>query len=125
MFKPVFQFRLLALAALLLLPVAQAGAHAVVTHSSLSVGNVAPNQPTQVRLTFNSKVELDLSQIFLVSAGDKMELVNASYSDQPGTVVIDLPALDPGEYALKLSIFAADGHLSEDIVRFQVTHEAE
>lgn len=110
---------------LALLPFSQAQAHAVVTHSSLSVTEVAPDKATQVSLTFNSKVELDLSQIFLVSAGDKMDLVSASYGDKPGQVVIDLPALTPGEYALKLSIFAADGHLSEDIVRFFVTSKTE
>lgn len=119
--KLALRFRLLAVAALILLPIGQVAAHAVVTHSSLSVDKIAPNKATQVSLTFNSKVELDLSQIFLVSAGDKMQLVSASHSDQPGTVLIDLPPLVPGEYALKLSIFAADGHLSEDIVRFHVT----
>ncbi len=97
--------------------------HAVVTHSSLDVTEIRANHPTQVRLTFNSRVELDLSQIFLVSRGDKMQLVNASLGQNPGQVVIDLPALQPGEYALKLSIFAADGHLSEDIVRFHVLPE--
>ncbi|WP_051906404.1 copper resistance CopC family protein [Methylomarinum vadi] len=119
--KLALYFRLLAVAALILLPIEQVAAHAVVTHSSLSVDKIAPNKATQVSLTFNSKVELDLSQIFLVSAGDKMQLVNASHSNHPGTVLIDLPPLVPGEYALKLSIFAADGHLSEDIVRFHVT----
>lgn len=99
-------------------------AHAVVTHSSLNVQKIAPNRAEQVKLTFNSKVELDLSQIFLVSAGDKMQLVKASHSDKPGQVIIDLPPLVPGEYALKLSIFAADGHLSEDLVRFYVTGES-
>ncbi len=97
-----------------------AWSHAVVTHSSLDVTEISAPQPTQVNLTFNSRVELDLSQIFLVSEGDKMQLVNASLGEKPGQVVIDLPPLSPGKYALKLSIFAADGHLSEDIVYFQV-----
>lgn len=98
----------------------QAWSHAVVTHSSLDVTEISANQPAQVKLTFNSRVELDLSQIFLVSEGDKMQLVNASLGEKPGQVIIDLPPLSPGKYALKLSIFAADGHLSEDIVYFHV-----
>ncbi len=101
----------------------QALSHAVVTHSSLDVTEISANQPTQVKLTFNSRVELDLSQIFLVSRGDKMQLVNASLGQKPGQIVIDIPALAPGEYALKLSIFAADGHISEDLVRFHVLSE--
>lgn len=109
-------------AAMAVLSAGQVFAHAVVTHSSLSVSDIPPNHAEQVRLTFNSKIELDLSQVFLVSAGDKMQLVKASSGGGPGQVLIDLPPLAPGEYALKLSIFAADGHLSEDIVRFHVNN---
>ena len=121
-FKP---YRLIVLMALLLMSYNQAYAHAVVTHSSLNVTSIAPNRASQVELTFNSKVELDLSQIFLVSAGDKMQPVKAVNGSKPGQVIISIPALIPGEYALKLKIFAADGHLSEDLVRFFVTPETE
>ncbi len=95
-------------------------AHAVVTKNSLELKPVPVNQASQVELSFNSKVELDLSEIFLVSAGDKMQTVNAAPGPKPGTVMLDLPALEPGEYAIKLKIFAADGHLSEDILHFFV-----
>lgn len=95
-------------------------AHAVVTHNSLELQPVPLNQASKVELSFNSKVELDLSEIFLVSAGDKMQVINATPGTKPGTVLLDLPALEPGEYAIKLKIFAADGHLSEDLLRFFV-----
>jgi len=95
-------------------------AHAVVTHNSLELKPVPVNQASQVELSFNSKVELDLSEIFLVSAGDKMQVVAATPGAKPGTVMLNLPALEPGEYAIKLKIFAADGHLSEDLLRFFV-----
>lgn len=94
--------------------------HAVVTHNSLKLNPVPVNQASQVQLSFNSKVELDLSEVFLVSAGDVMTPVNATPGAKPGQVVLDLPALKPGEYAIKLKIFAADGHLSEDLLRFFV-----
>lgn len=98
--------------------------HAVVTHNSLKLKPVPVNQASQVELTFNSKVELDLSEVFLVSSGDKMQTISATPGDKPGTVILSLPALDPGEYAIKLKIFAADGHLSEDLLRFFVTRAA-
>ncbi len=94
--------------------------HAVVTDTSLETEPVAPYQATRVRLTFNSNVELGLSKIFLVSKGDKEQLLKAIKSHSQGKVIIDLPALDPGEYALKFQVFAADGHLTEDVIRFQV-----
>lgn len=106
--------------ALLLTGGATVWAHAVVTKHSLELQPVPVNQASQVELTFNSKVELDLSEVFLVSTGDVMTTINATLGNKPGTVLLDLPALMPGEYAIKLKIFAADGHLSEDILRFFV-----
>lgn len=108
------------LLALCLTASAGAAAHAVVTHHSLELKPVPVNQASQVELTFNSKVELDLSEVFLVSAGDKMQSISATAGAKPGTVLLDIPALEPGEYAIKLKIFAADGHLSEDLLRFFV-----
>jgi hypothetical protein len=95
-------------------------AHAVVTHNSLQLKPVPVNQASQVELSFNSKVELDLSEVFLVSAGDKMTTITATPGSKPGQVMLAIPALAPGEYAIKLKIFAADGHLSEDLLRFFV-----
>ena len=98
--------------------------HAVVTHNSLKLKPVPVNQASQVELSFNSKVELDLSEVFLVSAGDKTQSITATPGEKPGQVLLDLPALVPGEYAIKLKIFAADGHLSEDLLRFFVRNPA-
>ena len=98
--------------------------HAVVTHNSMKLKPVPVNQASQVELTFNAKIELDLSEVFLVSAGDSMQTITATPGSKPGQVVLDLPALAPGEYAIKLKIFAADGHLSEDLIRFFVGQKA-
>ena len=106
--------------ALALLNGSSALAHAVVTHNSLKLKPVPVNQASEVELSFNSKVELDLSEVFLVSAGDVMQTIEAKAGDKPGKVLLSLPALAPGEYAIKLKIFAADGHLSEDLLRFFV-----
>jgi methionine-rich copper-binding protein CopC len=99
-------------------------AHAVVTHNSLKLKPVPVNQASQVELSFNSKVELDLSEVFLVSTGDKMQPITVTAGNKPGQVQLNLPALSPGEYAIKLKIFAADGHLSEDLLRFFVRSPA-
>lgn len=99
-------------------------AHAVVTHNSLNDKPVPVNQASQIELSFNSKVELDLSEVFLVRAGDKMETLHAVKGKKQGEVILDIPALEVGEYAIKLKIFAADGHLSEDLLRFFVRNQA-
>lgn len=96
-------------------------AHAVITHSSLSVSSVIAGHDTQVELKFNSKLELNLSQIVLVSTGDKKQALDVLPGKNPGVVLINLPSLTSGDYAIQLKIFAADGHLSEELVRFSVT----
>lgn len=96
-------------------------AHAVVTDYSLKVKPIHANQESTVDLSFNSKVELGLSQIFLVSKGDKHQLLKVSNGEKQGQIIISVPALDVGDYAIRLKVFAADGHLTEDLIHFKVT----
>ena len=111
------------LISLLLLSVCQASlvsAHAVVTNYSLKVTPIHANQESKVELSFNSKVELGLSQLFLVSKGDKHQLLQAVNGEKQGQVIITVPPLATGDYAIRLKVFAADGHLTEDLIHFTV-----
>ncbi|CAG1020962.1 hypothetical protein DOJK_00679 [Patescibacteria group bacterium] len=96
-------------------------AHAVVTNYSLKAQPIHVNQESKVELFFNSKVELGLSQIFLVSKGDKHDLLKAENGAKQGQIIITVPALEAGDYAIRLKVFAADGHLTEDVIHFTVT----
>ncbi|CAG7857242.1 hypothetical protein MCAMS1_01998 [biofilm metagenome] len=95
-------------------------AHAVVTEHTLTIEQPKVNEAKKVELTFNSKVELGLSQVFLVSKGDKHTLLPISKGQKQGNVVVAIPPLTPGDYALLYRIFAADGHLTEDVIYFAV-----
>ncbi|HIG64231.1 MAG TPA: copper resistance protein CopC [Methyloprofundus sp.] len=95
-------------------------AHAVVTDYSLKTEEVNAGKPAQVKLNFNSSIELGLSQVFLVRTGDVEETLQVRAGQEPGVVFINMPALDAGEYALHYKIFAADGHITEDIIHFTV-----
>jgi len=97
-----------------------AAAHAVVTESSLRHHPIPVNQPTKVTLYFNSGVELALSRVYLVSKGDVYQAVEIANGKKPGEMVIQVPALEEGAYALKYKVFAADGHLTEDVIKFRV-----
>jgi hypothetical protein len=97
-----------------------ARAHAVVTESSLASEPVKANHPTTVVLTFNSNVELSLSRVFLVSKGDVFHPADISRGKKPGQLLIKLPGLEAGDYAIKYKVFAADGHLTENNIRFHV-----
>jgi len=96
-------------------------AHAVVTDHTLKIESPKVNEAKNVELTFNSKIELGLSQVFLVSKGDNHTLLKIREGIKQGNVIVEIPPLAPGEYALRYKIFAADGHLTEDFIHFSVT----
>ncbi|HSN24373.1 MAG TPA: copper resistance CopC family protein [Methylomicrobium sp.] len=98
-----------------------AAAHAVVTDYSLKMHPIHANQPDKVVMTFNSEIELSLSQVFLVSKGDKHELLKFGNGEKQGQIIVEVPALEAGDYAIKFKVFAADGHLTEDVIHFSVT----
>lgn len=116
--KKLFQFSLLLLS---LVQVQLLSAHAVVTDYSLKIKPIHANQKDTVELTFNSKVELGLSQVFLVRKGDIQELLPIANGANQGQMIIDIPPLDIGDYAIKFKVFAADGHLTEDVIHFSVS----
>jgi hypothetical protein len=97
-----------------------AQAHAVVTESSLAREPIQANRATTVVLFFNAGVELPLSRVFWVSKGDVFHPAEISKGQKPGELHIRLPALEPGDYAIKYKVFAADGHLTENAIRFHV-----
>lgn len=109
-----------AIALCLLALTPKAWSHAVVTESSLTGHPVKPNHPTKVVLFFNSGVELALSRVFLVSKGDVFHPVNIANGKKAGEMLVDIPPLEPGDYALKYKVFAADGHFTENVIRFRV-----
>jgi methionine-rich copper-binding protein CopC len=96
-------------------------AHAVITDYSLKIAPIHANSPAKVELRFNSQIELGLSQIFLVSKGDKHKLLQAANGSKQGQVIVQIPSLESGDYALRFKVFAADGHLTEDLIHFSVS----
>lgn len=97
-------------------------AHAVVTEYSLKIKPIHANQADKVELSFNSQIELGLSRVFLVRQGDSLESLPLSIGGKKGQIIVQIPALEPGNYALKLKVFAADGHLTEDVIHFSVAN---
>lgn len=93
-------------------------AHAVIVGSSLDTHPPLPNQAAEVSLRFNSAIEAKLSQVLLVAKGDHKQPLPARAGKRRGEIMVDLPPLPPGEYALQLKVFAADGHLTEAVHKF-------
>jgi len=107
-------------ALVMVLPVA-ASAHAVVTRSSIGEKPLAAGQATQVTLYFNSAIETSHTTVDLIGADGKatpLALVPGEHA--PGSLVVELPALDAGSYGLRYRVLAADGHVTENLLRFRV-----
>ena len=99
-------------------------AHAIVTETTLRGQALSAGKPTLVSLNFNSQVELSLSKIYLVSKGDTHDEIAAKPGRSAGQIIITIPSLEPGNYAIHYKVFAADGHLTEDVLYFSVSEFA-
>lgn len=113
------QLPILVVFATLILLSQAVSAHAVVVATSLNQPLAAATAGA-VSLTFNSGIEVSLSRVSLIRKGDVHEPVHIRAGQQLGQLIIELPPLPSGEYAIKYKVFAADGHLTEDVVRFTV-----
>jgi copper resistance protein C len=97
-------------------------AHAVVTHAALRNGTVAAGTPSETTLEFNSAIEAKLAKVTLVDDKGAERPLELAGGDHPANVlVVSLPALTPGHYALRYKVLAADGHVTESVLRFQAT----
>ena len=114
------QIAVLVLTAALTLGAGTAAAHAVVIGSSLQTQPVRAGTATQVVVQFNSSIEVGLSRVFLVGKGDGQRPLTIAAGKKRGQLLAEVPALAQGEYALRYRVFAADGHLTEDLIRFRV-----
>lgn len=95
-------------------------AHAVLTKASLRDTAVRAESATSVTLTFNTGIEPGFTQVVLRGEGPDRPL-SATPGPQPSEVVVALPALPAGAYALRYKVLAADGHVTEGVQRFRVS----
>ncbi len=104
----------------LLMPLSLAFGHAVITKNSLKIDPIRAGVASQISLVFNAKVEVGLSVFYLVKAGDIHEPLSVQRGSKKGEVLVNIPPLLAGEHAINFKIFAADGHLTEEVIRFFV-----
>jgi methionine-rich copper-binding protein CopC len=102
-----------------LLP-ARVQAHAIVLKSSLREHPIKKGIADSVALHFNSRIEVKLSRAVLVSRDQSDRPLVMAAGKKPGEVMVELPPLEPGDYALRYRVLAADGHVTEETLRFTV-----
>lgn len=100
-----------------------ADAHALLLGTSLDEAPLKPGTGTTVTLRFNSALEPGLSRVVLVDADGKQRPLEIRPSAERARVEVVLPPLAPGRYGLRYKVLAADGHVTESVVRFAVPAE--
>lgn len=93
--------------------------HAVIIENSLP-DQVPANNPVKARVRFNSNIEIGLTEVSLMDARKVTRRLIVSALGKPGEVEIDVPALQPGSYALVIKALSADGHMTRELIRFRV-----
>ena len=99
---------------------ARSFAHAIALKSSLAARTIKRGIAGSISLYFNSRIEVKLSRASLRSADQPERSLVMLAGQSPGEVVVQLPALEPGEYAVRYRVLAADGHVTEDTLPFSV-----
>lgn len=107
-----------ALAAVILLA-ADAHAHAVLKKSSLPK-SVRSETAQPVVLSFNSAVEPTLSRVVLVDAKGAEREIPLRAGSARNEIALDVPPLPAGAFGLRYKVLAADGHVTESLLRFSV-----
>lgn len=97
-----------------------AAAHAVMIYFSAQKQPVPAGKEAAVILRFNDNVEVPLSRVLLLDADGRYRPLKIGPGDRHNEIVVRLPALPPGTYGLRYKMLAADGHNSDEIVRFRV-----
>ena len=98
-------------------------AHAVVKPESFDDTALKPHQATSISLQFNATIHVPFSQVYLLDAAGKERLLASRAGDGPHRLIVDLPALAPGAYALRYRVLAADGHYTDNAIRFRIRAE--
>ena len=95
-------------------------AHAILVRSSLGDTPVPADAPASVTLSFNAAVEVTLSRVALVTGAHEERSLDIGTGAKKGEILVHVPALGAGGYGLKYRVMAADGHLTDGVLRFTV-----
>lgn len=106
-----------------LLSAAPALGHAQLVQSTPAAGEVLPEQPDQLRLTFSEPIEAGYTSVDLIDEGGVVVLERAGAPDPADryALIADLPPLADGAYTvLWRTLSAADGHTAQGFLVFGV-----
>lgn len=96
--------------------------HAFLVKSDPLARAVLARAPAEARLWFNERLEPAFVEIELRRGARKIATPGkaAVSGGDPKLLVLALPALEPGEYALRYRVLSVDGHVASGAFNFTV-----
>jgi methionine-rich copper-binding protein CopC len=103
-------------------PVVPALAHSMLVKAEPPRRAVLAKTPTQIRLWFNEELEGEYASLIVLDAEKHpvTEIKPQLAPDDPKSIVLPLPELTPGKYAVKFRVLSVDGHVVESSFDFTV-----
>lgn len=103
-----------------------AHAHAMPTSEEPSVGSTMHKPPPDVVITFDSPIESLFAQLGVFDGAGRNETTGRpAVSDNQRVLSVPLRRLDAGDYTVKWSVVAEDGHRTEGSFQFTVAPGAQ
>ncbi|MEE9580692.1 MAG: copper resistance CopC family protein [Nitrosomonadaceae bacterium] len=97
-------------------------AHAQLIKAEPARRAVLDKAPTQVRLWFNEEIEGAYTSLSVLNA-NKKPVTDAKprvVSDDPKSIILSLPDLEPGKYSVKFRVLSVDGHIVDSSFDYTV-----
>jgi methionine-rich copper-binding protein CopC len=107
-------------AALLLVAVPRALAHAVLVESTPKAQGSVPGPDVAIDLKFNSRVDGSRSALTIVSAGGKAHALTIDAQSAPDHLAAKATGLTKGGYVIRWQALSSDGHISRGQIPFTV-----
>ena len=98
----------------------RADAHAVIIDATPAINAVVAPGGFDVRLRFNSRIDLDRSRLTLVASTGKSLKLAIIPGDAPDIVSARAETLAPGDYRIRWQVLSVDGHLTRGDIPFIV-----
>jgi methionine-rich copper-binding protein CopC len=95
-------------------------AHAILVTSEPASGQSLQGPDLNIKLRFNSRIDVKRSRIALVASGGEHRTATLDEQTSPDTLSSHVQGLKSGAYLLQWQVLAVDGHISRGEVPFTV-----
>ncbi|WP_295627325.1 copper resistance CopC family protein [uncultured Nitrosomonas sp.] len=97
-------------------------AHATLVKSDPPRRAMLSTSPKQIQLWFNEKIEGSYASVTVEDSNKKLvtENIPEAITDDPKSIVLNLPQIQPGRYTVHYRVMSVDGHVIESEYDFSI-----